>query len=151
GLPVDAACGEQAALRPQRHLDITLLAGGADALLDQRAADAEPSGLLLAHQQAMLCTLVGALHQEHRADRLAAGLRDPAMLAGRIVSLDELRADLGDQRLVADVPAILLGIGDALARGHPAHVADAMAAQQEWCALVSRRLEPVLDRRHRPR
>src|SRR3984893_5247743 len=114
GLLVDSARGEQAALRPQRHLRITLLARGADALLDQRAADAEPACLSLDHQQAKFCDLVGAFHQAHRSDGLAAVLGDPTMRAGGIVAIYELRADLGDQRLVADVPAILLGIGDAL-------------------------------------
>src|SRR5579859_5240294 len=121
---VDAARGDQDALGPQRHPLVAFLARGADALLDQSAADAEPARFFFDQQQAQLGEFVGGIDQEDRAERLAVRLRDPAMLARGIVGLDELCADLGDQRLVRDVPAIVLGIGDRLPRDHPAHVAD---------------------------
>jgi len=90
---------------------------------------------------------VGVL--DDRAERLAASLRDPAMLARGVIGLDELRADPGDQRLVADVPAIFLGIGFGLARDHPADIAGPVAAQQESGRLLRRALQRLLDGRHR--
>src|SRR6516164_10201806 len=112
---IDAARGEQNALGPQRHLAVAPLARAADALLDQGAADAEPARLLLEAEQPQLCDPIAAIDEEDRADPLAIDLRDPAMLARGIEVLDELPADIGDQRLVADVPAIVLGIEGRLA------------------------------------
>src|SRR4029079_3134794 len=148
GVPVDVALGEQDALGPQRYPLVALLACSADALLDQRAPDAEPARLFLHKQQAQLGEGVGGSYQKDRAERLAVSFRNPAMLARRVIVLDELGADLGDQRLIADVPAIFIGIGDGLSRDHPAHVADAMAAQQEGGTRALRRLQQILDRGH---
>src|SRR5947209_7706511 len=90
---IDAARGDQNALRPQRHLAIAPLARAADALLDQRTADAEPARLLLQAEQPQLCDAVAAIDEEDRADPLAVDLGDPAMLARGIEILDELPAD----------------------------------------------------------
>ena len=118
-------------------------------MLDQRTPDTEPARFFLHQQQPQLGEFVGRSHQEDRAERLAVCFRNPAMLARRVIVFDELRADLGDQRLVADVPAIFIGIGDGLSRDHPAHVADAMAAQQEGGTRALRRLQQIFDRGHR--
>src|SRR6185312_11406364 len=91
---VDAARGDENALRPQRHRPVAFLARSAHALLDQRATDAEPARFFLHEQEAQLREFVGGLDQEDRAERLAARFRDPAMLARRVIVLDELRADL---------------------------------------------------------
>src|SRR5262249_59029074 len=146
---IDAARSDEVALGPQRHFPVAFLARRADALLDERAADAKPARFFLHQKQPQLCDVIAAVHQEDRAERLAACFRNPAMLARSVIGLDELRADLGDQRLVADVPAIFLGIGFCLARYHPTDVAGAMAAQQEAGRLLLLRLQRLLDRRHR--
>src|SRR5262245_50090070 len=70
------------------------------------------------------------------------------MLARSVIALDELRADFGDQRLVADVPAIFLGIGLCLARDHPADVAGTVAAQEKGGGLFRGPLQRLLNRRH---
>src|SRR5262249_49144601 len=145
---IDAARRDKDALRPQCHLLVAPLARRADALLDERAADAEPARFFLHEQQPQLCDLVTAVYQEDGAERLAACLRDPAMLARSVIVLDELRADLGGQRFVADVPAIFLGIGFRLARDHPADVAGPVAAQEKRCRLFHATLQRLLDRRH---
>src|SRR5262249_40406439 len=88
-LLVDAARSDQDALGPQRHLAIAFFACGVDALLDQRAADAEATRLLLDQQEPQLGDFVAALDQEDRADRLSAGFRDPAVLARSIIISDE--------------------------------------------------------------
>src|ERR1700754_1960906 len=103
--PVDVARGDEDALRPQHDLAVALLTGEADALLRQRAADAEPPGFPVHQEQANLGHLVRTPDQEDRADRLAVDLGDPAMLACRIERFDELRADLGGQGFERDVPA----------------------------------------------
>src|SRR5204863_209616 len=83
---------------------LAALAREANALLGQRTSDPEPARLLLQKQQPQFRDLIRTLHQEDRADRLAVHFRDPAMFARGIVGLDELGADLGDQRLETDVP-----------------------------------------------
>src|SRR4051794_10266856 len=93
---IDRASRREVALGPERHRLVAARLREADAFGDQRAADAEPAGALREDQQPQLRDLVGSLDDEDRADRLAADLGDPAMLARRIVSLDELRDDLGD-------------------------------------------------------
>ena len=54
------------------------------------------------------------------------------MLARRIVRSDELRGDLGGERLEADVPAIFLRIYRAVPRNDPADVAGAVAAIEKF-------------------
>src|SRR4029453_6767657 len=98
------------------HFLVAFLARRANALLDERAADAKAARFFLYQQQPQLCDVITALHQEDRAERLAGCFRNPAMLARSVIGLDELGADLGDQRLVPDIPAIFLGIGFSLAR-----------------------------------
>ena len=71
GVLIDLARGDQDALGPQRDPLVALLARGADALLDQRAPDAKAARVLLHQQQPQLGDVVGGLHQEDRADRLA--------------------------------------------------------------------------------
>src|SRR5512138_966065 len=85
---IDAARGDQVALRPQRHLAIAALARAAHALLDQRAADAEPARFLLQAKQTQLRDPIAAIDEEDRADPLAVGLGDPAMLTGGVIILD---------------------------------------------------------------
>src|SRR5438105_736816 len=54
GALVDAARGDQDALGPQRHLVVAFLTGGADAMIDQRTADADPASLFLRQHRADL-------------------------------------------------------------------------------------------------
>src|SRR5258708_4955130 len=56
---VDSARGDQDALGPQRDRGVAGLPRKADALLRQRAPDAQPARLSLHQQQAQFCDLVG--------------------------------------------------------------------------------------------
>src|SRR3954471_10137802 len=145
---IDATCGGEAALCPQSDLAVTLLAGEADALLGQGAADAKPARCLLDQKQPQLGDVVRAPDQDDRADRLAVDLGDPAMLARRIEGLDELGSDLGNQRLERDVPAVLLSVDRAMARDHPSDISGTMAAQQKSRSRRFGRLQYLLDRSH---
>src|SRR5258705_10236238 len=85
GALINSARSDKDALGPERDRCITGLSCEMDALLGERAPDAKPSRLFLQQQQAQFRDLVGRLDQKHRADRLAADLRDPAVLARRVV------------------------------------------------------------------
>jgi hypothetical protein len=74
--------------------------------------------------------LVALLHDEGRADRRAIELGDEAALQPRLELAQELRRDLCDQRLEADVPAIDLEIEPGMGRDHPADIAGAMLADR---------------------
>ncbi len=108
----------------------------------------DPRAFLSTSSRRNFATFVGRPDKKDRAHRLAADLGDPAMLARRVVRPDELRRDLGGQRLEADVPAIFLRIQRAVARNHPADVAGAMASQQEAGGPRRWRLQRVLDGGH---
>src|SRR6267378_1857273 len=86
---VQASGGAQLALGPERDLAVARLAREAHALAQQTGPEARPAGLRLHQQQAQLGHGPRSLDQEHRADHLAALLRDPAPLALRVVALDE--------------------------------------------------------------
>src|SRR5262249_50333158 len=88
------------------------------------------------------------LDEENRTDRLSVNLRDPAMFARGIVGFYELRGDLRDQRLEADVPTIFLGIDGAMTRDNPTDVADPMTAQKEGPAFAGGRFQQVFYPRH---
>src|ERR1700694_2130955 len=98
GTLINSARGDQDALGPERDRCIARLPGETDTLLGECAPDPKPSRLFLHQQQAQLRDLVGRLDQKDRADRLAADLRDPAVLARRGGRSDELRTDLGGRR-----------------------------------------------------
>ena len=69
-----------------------------DAFLDEPPAEAPAAHMRLDEKQAQLRRGRAFLHQEHRADRLARLLGDPAALALLVEVLQELGDDLGDQR-----------------------------------------------------
>src|SRR5260370_40322986 len=89
GALINSARGEQDALGPERDRRIARLSCEMEALLGERAPDAKPSRLFLHQQQAQFRGLVGRLDQEHRADRLAADLGDPTLLAPSVGKADE--------------------------------------------------------------
>src|SRR6185437_16207280 len=73
----------------------------------------------------------------------------PAALARWIVFLDELRGDLRDQRLEADVPSEFLRIDRAMPRDYPADVAGPVGAQAIGGRWFCRRwLQRLLDGGH---
>src|ERR1700720_2929931 len=94
-----------------------------DAFSDQPAAEAQPAGLRLDQEEAQPGHPVGLLDQADGADGLAVALGDPATLALGVELADELRDDLGDQRLEALVEPVLLRVEDAVTVDDPAHVA----------------------------
>src|SRR5712664_2838559 len=85
GALINSARGEKDALGPERDRSIAGLPCEMDALLGEGAPDAKSSRFFLHQQQAQFRGLVRRLDQKHRADRLAADLGDPAVLAGRVV------------------------------------------------------------------
>src|SRR5258706_15437832 len=89
GALINSARGEEDALGPERDRCIAGLSREMDALLGERAPDAKPSRLFLHQQQAQFRGLLRRLDQKHRADRLAAHVGNPAVLAGRGVLSDE--------------------------------------------------------------
>src|SRR5260370_8370442 len=110
GALINSARGEEDALGPEGGRYIARLSCEMEALLGECAPDAKPSRLFLHQQQAQFRGLVGRLDQEHRADRLAADLGDPAVLAHRVVRADELRPDFGAERFKPDVPPTILHV-----------------------------------------
>src|SRR6266852_9587144 len=81
GALINSARGDQDALGPERDRCIAGLSCEMDALLGEGAPDAKSSRLFLHQQQPQFRGLVRRLDQKHRADRLAADLGDPAVLA----------------------------------------------------------------------
>src|SRR6476469_8602761 len=69
------------------------------------------------------------LHHEYRPDRLAVDLGDPGALALRVELAQEFGADLPDQRLEAEAPAIFIVIPLAMATDDPADISRVMGAQ----------------------
>ena len=131
GALVDVPRRDQDALRPQRHPAIAGRAGEADAFLGQPRADAEPARLGVDDQQPQLGDLVGRAHHEHRADRLAVDLGDPAVLAGGIEILQEGGDDLGHEAPRTRCPSRIPRRRALPCRlDHPAHVAGPVRPQE---------------------
>lgn len=89
----------------------------------------------------------GLFDEKDRADDGATTFRNPGRFAGRIEVLDERGEYFGDQRFVAGIPAVFLGVYQALAVDDPADVSAAQRPQAlgRLCRL---RLEQVLDGSH---
>jgi hypothetical protein len=87
-------------------------------------------------------------HEQHRADRSAVALGDPAALPPGIVVAPELRDDLGDQRLEPGIEAVLIGIQDAVAMHDPAEIAGLLRAQEVRRPQGGPGPEQGLDRAH---
>src|SRR5262249_53236371 len=144
----EAAGREQHAVRPQRARAVAGRAREPLALRDEPRADARAARRRLDQQQAQLRHGRAALDDEHAPDALPVLLRDPAALACRIVTLDELRDDGGDQPLEALVPAEFLRVERAVTLHDPAHLARPEAPQREWRGALGPP-QPPLARRHR--
>src|SRR6185312_9816211 len=114
----------------------------------QPRADAETARRGIDVEEAKLGRFVVLMDEEDRADHGSAALGDPAILLTRLEVQNEVGADSGNQSLIADVPAILLGVEHRLAMDDPAHVADAMRADHHSLALLPGRYERLLDLRH---
>src|SRR5215470_11343621 len=97
GAFVEAPCRPQNALRPQHGLPIPGIAGEADALLDETAADAAPARMRLDYQEAQPGDAIASIDQHHRTSRRAVKLGNPAGFAGGVVAALEIRDDPGDQ------------------------------------------------------
>src|SRR5581483_11826755 len=98
-LLVDRARGMEDVVGPKDDLAVAGAAGEGDALLDQALADAEAARLGIDDQKPELRHCRRFSDQKDRAHILSVLLRDPAALAHGIEAADELRRDLGHQRL----------------------------------------------------
>src|SRR5216683_7648923 len=128
--------GDQHIVGPQRDLAIAPLAGEADALGDEPAADPEPARPGLDIEQAQFGDLLALLDEQHRTGDRTLALGDPAALARGVEILDEPGGDPRDQRLEGRIEAVLLGLEGAVAVDDPAHVARLVQAQYIGGAAV---------------
>src|SRR5439155_11476830 len=112
-------------------------------------ADTEASRSWLDEQQSQLRDGLRLLDAEHAPGALAVDLRDPASLALGIKVRDELRDDIGHQRLEPFVPAVLIRVERAVALDDPTHIPWAMRAQRYLRGRVPTCLEHSLDPAHR--
>src|SRR5258707_367368 len=108
-LGVDAARGEQNALRPQRHALVAGLLGKTHAFLDQALSEPQPARLWIDDQQAQLRDRVGLAALRRDGDQaLAAGARRAPLLEQAVVA--EAPQD------AAEITVIEIEIGGKLAR-----------------------------------
>src|ERR1700737_840562 len=106
---VDMAGSAQHVVGPQRDLAIAPLAGKADALGDEPAADPEPPRRGLDIEQTQFGLLVALFDEEYGTGDRTLALGDPAALAVGVEILDERRRDPRAQRLEGLVEAVFLG------------------------------------------
>src|SRR4051812_18297568 len=78
GVLIDLAGGEQDALGPERDLAIAAGAREGDAFGDEALAEAVSASSGVDDEQPDFRDVVAMPHQEHRADRLAVDVGDPA-------------------------------------------------------------------------
>src|SRR5438105_11370688 len=107
---VDVPRGDQDALGPQRDFPVAVLPGESEGFADQPRADAEPTRRRFDQQQPQFGDVLALPDEEHRADRLAFALGDPAALAARLEFGDEPGCDFSDQRLEPLVEATFLRV-----------------------------------------
>src|SRR5450631_4675357 len=94
-------------------------------------AQPHPSGAGLDKQQAKLrrVRFTRMLDQKHVAYVLAIHFRDPTPFPGRFEVSNEMGNDVSRQGFKRRVPSILLRIAEPLSINNPAHISDAMRAQ----------------------
>src|SRR5882672_3776987 len=132
---VDMAGRREMSVRPEHELAIPPGAGERDALLDQPPAQPGAARPGLHQEQPQLCRGSVFLHQKNTPHPRPVHLRDPAALTGRLEMLQETLDDLGDQRLEARAPAVLLEVQRGVALDDPAHVARTVWAQSDFRCL----------------
>src|SRR5438093_8120779 len=120
---VDATGGIEHAVRPERELLVPRSPGEGDALVDQSRADTDAASGRFHVEQSEPSDGFRMPDAEHRADDFTVALSDPAAFVLGIEVLDEVRGDLGDERLEELVPAVLLIVEHPLAVNDPADVA----------------------------
>ena len=79
----------------------------------------------------------------------AGHLDDPATLFGRVVIIDEVHDDTGDQSLEALVPAVLSCIKYTVPMDNPSHVARLVLSQQVRDFRLWSGADEPLDSTHR--
>ena len=108
---------------PEGDALVARSAGEANALLDETGADAHAAGVGLDQKEAELGDLLLTLRAEHAPDQFAVELGHPSHVARGVAPLQVVGDDAGDERLEADIPAVLLGVQRAVALDDPAVVA----------------------------
>jgi hypothetical protein len=131
GALIEFARRNEHVVGPQNHAPVTTAARLLDTLLDQPRTDAMASRSFFDVQHAQFRrSFIIIVDEKDRSYRLATQLGDPAEIKSGLEVADEGGANLRQQGLELDVPAILFRIKPRLPLHNPADVADAMRAQR---------------------